>query len=100
MDNTIKCIKVSCINCKNRVTKNFVERCNLIEIDQSHFMIKSIFLYCINYSDKIDYNNNYLSEKIKCAYCNKTLGVNVVSATEFHLNLIDHIILHSNKVLM
>jgi hypothetical protein len=100
MENLIHCIKISCINCENEISKNFTEKVNITQIAHDKIIIKNYHLHCLTFSNKIDYNNNYLSEIVKCSYCNKTVGCNVISSTEAFFYLLDNIILNTDKVFL
>lgn len=104
MNESNKFVKISCIKCKTTISKENLQKDNLISIDGDHFKIKPFYLKCITPSGSIKLNEKknslYLYENIKCVSCDCKIGRLIKSATRDNWEIIDRVIFKNKNISM
>ncbi len=95
--NPIKCVKVTCSSCNCEIVKPYTNSRELEEYGNM-YKIKDFHAQCLIYSNKYEQQSNHQSEIIKCAKCQKTIGLQVICATEEIRSLLEHILFYKELV--
>jgi hypothetical protein len=98
-ENSVKCVKVTCTSCNCEIVKKYTNSKHLEEYGNM-YKINDFHVQCLIYSNKYEQQRTYQSEIIKCAKCQKSIGCQIISASEEIRFLLDHILITKESVKM
>jgi hypothetical protein len=97
MDNSVNCVKITCISCNSEISKKLTDSKYLEDLGNT-YKIKYCHIHCIIYTNHFEQQSNYTSETIKCAKCSKKVGLYMVGSSLAFKSYLEHIILFKNAI--